>query len=158
MKKLTAALILIGALGWGAQAQTARVSTLALTGVELSRGMRGALDLSGKVNGALPGSFVISLQYNPATGKVLGGTWKLTLAQRGPGKAPKADGALYGTISGGTIGVNRQGRVESLKGLRMSLRRGAGRHAGISSGAGEADGTINPRRQHRFVGTLRLQF
>jgi hypothetical protein len=157
MKKLTAALILTTVLGLLTQAQLAKADTLALQGVEMSRGMRGVLDLSGRVSGSLPGAFQISLRYDPSTGRVLGGTWKLTVAQRAQGGARKVEGALYGTISGGTVGVNKRGRVESLKGLQMSVRRGTGRHAAVSLGSGEADGTINPRRQHRFQGTLRLQ-
>ncbi len=157
MKKLTAALILTALISLAAQAQTAKANTLALQGVEVSRGMRGVLDLSGRVSGSLPGSFQISLRYDPATGRVLGGTWKLTTGQRGQGRAPKVEGALYGTIGGGSVVTDKRGRVESLKGLQMSLRRGAGRHAGINGGGGEADGTINPRRQHRFQGTLRLR-
>lgn len=156
MKRLTAALILIGALGWSAQAQPRKPQDISLTGMEVSRGIRGSLLLVGRAGGQLPGSFEISIQYNPATRQVLGGTWKLTLTQRGGGARSKAGGALYGTVGGGAVELNGQGKVASLRGVKFNLRRGAGRYSGVRGSVGEADGTIGAHRQHPFVGKLRL--
>jgi hypothetical protein len=154
MKRLLAALILISAAGWNAQAQTA--DELSLSGVEVSRGIRGALLLVGRASGRRPGSFQVNIRYNPATGKVLGGSWKLTLMRRGPFKVPQPEGSLQGTISDGTVGLNRHGRVESLKGVRLLPEGGAGSAPRGRGVAGEAEGTFDARRRQPFSGKLRL--
>lgn len=162
MKKLTAAsimisaLVLVSAIGWRSQAQPLKARDFSLSGVEVPTGARGALGLVGRAGGPLPGSFELSIRYNPVTGEVGGGTWKFMLEGRDKGGRPHAEGTIYGTVDGGTVELNRHGKVESLKGVRMSLRRGAGRYSGVSGAVGEVEGTIAARRRHPFVGRLRF--
>ena len=138
-------------------AAAAKSYHLTLEGVEVSGGARGTLALVGKAGGPLAGSFEVSLRYNPVTGEATGGTWKLTVAPRGRGERG-AQGALAGSVEGGIVRLGENGKVESAEAVRLVVRRGAGGYSGVTAGAGELEGTLNPRRPHPFAGALRLSF
>lgn len=140
------------------QAQTIKSHELSLRGVAVPSSTRGTIVLVGKSEGTISGSFEISIWYNPVTNKVIGGTWKVTIPQRGHGGASKAQGALAGSVTDGTVMLDMHGRVNSIEGVQITIRRGAGQYSRIARGSGKFSGSLNPRRQHPFVGQLNISF
>lgn len=141
-----------------AQAQAIKSHDLSLTGVAVTSSARGALILVGKSEGPLKGSFEMSIWYNPVTNQVTGGTWKLTIPRPGRDGASKVQGALAGSIKGGTVTLDEHGRVSSFEGVQINIRRSAGQYSRIAKGSGKFSGTFNSRRQHPFVGQLNVSF
>jgi hypothetical protein len=161
MKQLTAAIgiVLATLMIVSSPARAAKSYNLSLRGVEVSGGARGTLTLVGRMSGSLPGSFEMTIRYNPATNAITGGTWKLTVAQQGRGRrASVAQGALAGSIEGGVVKLDKHGKANSVEGVRLKIKRGAGDYASVAGGAGEFGGTLNLRRPHPFAGELRISF
>ena len=104
------------------QTQTIKSHDLSLKGVVVVSSTRGALTLVGKSEGPLKGSFEMSIWYNPVTNAVTGGTWKLTVPRPGRDGASKAQGALAGSIKGGTVTLDEHGRVSSAEGIQINIR------------------------------------
>ena len=140
------------------QAQVVKSHDLSLKGVAVPGVARGTIMLVGKSEGSLPGSFEISIWYNPVTNKVIGGTWKVTVPQQGHSGASKAQGALAGSVAGGTVTLDKNGRVNSFEGVQINIRRSVGQYSRIAKGSGKLSGTFNLRRQHPFVGQLNISF
>jgi hypothetical protein len=140
------------------QAQTVKNHDLSITGVAVAGSARGTLMLVGKSKGPLHGSFEMSLWYNPVTNEVTGGTWKLTIARPGAEAAAKADGALAGSITGGSITLDKHGKVNSIAGVQISIRRSMGQYSRVGKGSGKFSGTLDLRRQHPLKGELQISF
>ena len=138
--------------------RAAKSYNLSLRGMEVSGGAHGTLTLVGKSSGPLPGSFEMTVRYDPATNVVTGGTWKLTVSRQERGGACVVNGSLSGSVDGGTLKLAGRGRMDSAEGIRMTVRRGTGNYACVAAGAGELAGTMNLRRPHPFMGTLRVSF
>jgi hypothetical protein len=82
-----------------------------------SRAARGTLTLVGRARGALPRSFEMMIRYNPTTNAVIGGTWKLLVAQQGRGRrASVAQGVLVGSVEGGVVKLGKNGKANSVEG------------------------------------------
>ncbi len=160
MKQLIAAIgiLLASWMTVTAQAQAVRSHNLSLKGVAVPGSARGTLLVVGKSEGSLTGSFELSIWYNPVTNEVTGGTWKLILPRQGRGGAAKAQGALAGSISGGSVKLDKHGKVSSAEEIEINIRRSAGNYSRIARGSGKFSGTLNLRRQHPFVGQLNISF
>jgi hypothetical protein len=160
MKQLIAAvgILLASWLTAHSQVPAAKSHNLSLRGVAVPSSARGTLTLVGKSEGPLAGSFEISIWYNPVTNEITGGTWKLMVPQQGHDKASKAQGALAGSIKGGTVTLDKHGRVNSIEGIQISIRRSVGQFSGVAKGSGKFSGTLDLRRQHPFKGELHLLF
>ena len=156
---IAAAAILLGLwMNANSQAQAMKSHDLSLKGVVVPSNARGTLMLVGKSEGSLSGSFEMSIWYNPVTNKITGGAWKLIVPQQGRDGAGKAQGALAGSINGGTIKLDEHGRVSSAEGVQLNIGRSAGQYSRIARGSGKFNGTLNLRRQHPFVGQLNISF
>lgn len=160
MKHLIAvAAILFGSwMNAMSQAQAVKSHDLFLKGMVVPGSARGTLMLVGKSEGSLSGSFEMSIWYNPVTNKIIGGTWKLIVPQPGRDGASKAQGALAGSISGGTVKLDQHGRVSSAEGVQLNIGRSAGQYSRIARGLGKFNGTLDLRRQHPFMGQLNISF
>lgn len=160
MKRLIAVVVILLASWMTAmsQAQVMKSQDLSLKGVAVPGSSLGTIMLVGKSEGSLPGSFEISIWYNPITNKVIGGTWKVIVPQQGLGGASKAQGALAGSVTSGTVTLDKNGRVNSIEGVQMNIRRGVGQYSRIARGSGKLNGTLNLRRQNPFVGRLNVFF
>jgi hypothetical protein len=160
MKQLIAAVGILLASLMTAQTQVpaAKSHNLSLRGVAVPNSARGTLMVVGKSEGALAGSFEISIWYNPVTNEITGGTWKLIVPRQGRDGASKAQGALAGSIKGGTVKLDQHGRVSSAEGVQVNIGRGAGQYSRIARGSGKFNGTLELRRQHPFMGQLNISF
>ncbi len=160
MKHLIAAVaILLGSWITGmSQAQEMKGHDLSLKGVAAPGSARGTLMLVGKSEGSLSGSFEMSIWYNPVTNKITGGTWKLIVPQHGRDGASKAQGALAGSINGGTVTLDEHGKVNSAEGVQLSIRRSVGQYSRIAKGSGKFSGTLSLRRKDPFMGKLNISF
>ena len=115
-----------------AQAQAIKNHDLSLTGVTVTSSARGTLTVVGKSEGPLKGSFEMSIWYNPVTNQVSGGTWKLVVPRPSRDGASKAQGALSGSIKGGTVRLDEHGRVSSAEGVQINIVRSAGQYSRIA--------------------------
>jgi hypothetical protein len=160
MKQLIAAIGILLALWMTAhsQAPAAKRHNLSLRGVAVSSNTRGTITVIGKSEGPLAGSFELSIWYNPVTNEITGGTWKLIVPRQGQEGASKVQGALTGSIKGGTVKLDEHGRVSSAEGVEINIGRGAGQYSRIARGSGKLNGTLNRRRQHPFMGQLNISF
>ncbi len=140
------------------QTQVMKSQDLSLKGVAVPGTTRGTIMLVGKSEGSLSGSFEISIWYNPVTNKVIGGAWKVLVPKPGHGGASKAQGALAGSVTGGTVTLDKNGRVNSIEGVQINIQRSMGQYSRIAKGSGKLSGTFNLRRQHPFVGQLNVTF
>lgn len=160
MKHLIAAVAILLASWMTAmsQAHVVKSHDLSLKGVAVPSSARGTLTVVGKSEGPLAGSFEISIWYNPVTKEITGGTWKLIVPRQGQEGASKVQGALAGSIKGGTIKLDRSGRVSSAEGVQINIGRSVGQYSRIARGSGKFKGTIDLRRQHPFIGQLNISF
>lgn len=140
------------------QVQTVKSHELSIKGVASPGSARGTLMLVGRSEGPLRGSFEMSIWYNPVTNEVIGGTWKLTIARPGREGAAKVDGALAGSITGGSITLDKHGKVNSIEGVQISIQRSVGQYSRVAKGSGKFSGTLDLRRQHPFKGELQISF
>jgi len=160
MKQLIAAVGILLASWMTAHSQVpaAKSHNLSLRGVAVPSSARGTLTVIGKSEGPLAGSFEISIWYNPVTNEITGGAWKLIVPRQGREGASKAQGALAGSIKGGTVKLDQHGRVSSAEEVQLNIRRSAGQYSRIARGSGKFSGTLDLRRQHPFKGELHLLF
>lgn len=127
-----------------------RTQTFSLDGVEVSRGLNGSVTLSGSAKGPSSGSFEIQIRYNPATGAVTGGTWKLSFAE--------LQSTLRGGVRNGTVTLKKGGRVASLENVELAVRKASGHFAAAAGASGKLQGTINAQRPQPFAGKFSLSF
>ena len=160
MKHLIAAVaILLGSwMNANSQAQVVQSHDLSLKGMAVPGSTRGTLMLAGKSEGSLSGSFEMSIWYNPVTNKITGGTWKLMVPRQGRDGVSKAQGALAGSINGGTVTLDEHGKVNSAEGVQLSIRRSMGQYSRIARGSGKFSGTLSLRRSNPFMGKLNISF
>jgi hypothetical protein len=160
MKHLIAAIaILLGSwMNAMSQAQVVKSHDLSLKGAAVFGGAPGTLMLVGKAEGSLAGSFEMSIWYNPVTNKVTGGTWKLIVPQQGRNGASKAQGALAGSLNGGTVTFDEHGRVNSAEGVQLTIRRSVGQYSRSAKGSGKFSGTLSLRRKDPFMGKMNISF
>ena len=151
-------ILLVSSMTATSQAQTIRSRDLSLRGVAVPGSARGTIMLAGKSEGSFRGSFEISILYNPVTNEVTGGTWKWTVPQQGASGASKPQGTLAGSIAGGTVTLDKNGRVNSIEGVQISIRRTVGQFSRVTKGSGKFSGTLDLRRQHPFMGELNISF
>ena len=155
---VTIGILLVSCMTATSQVQTVKSHDLSIKGVALPGSARGTLMLVGRSEGPLRGSFEMSIWYNPVTNEVTGGTWKLTIARPAPQAAAKADGALAGSITGGSITFDKHGKMNSIEGVQISIRRSMGQYSRVAKGSGKFSGTLDLHRQHPFKGELQISF
>lgn len=160
MKHLIAAVaIVLGSwINAMSQAQVVKSHDLSLKGAAVFGSARGTLMVVGKFEGSLSGSFEMTIWYNPVTNKITGGAWKLIVPQRGRDGASKAQGALAGSINGGTVTLDEHGKVNSAEGVQLSIRRSVGQYSRFAKGSGKLNGTLSLRRKDPFMGKLNISF
>jgi hypothetical protein len=149
MNRFVFALLFTLLTGTAAAAQP-RAQNFTLDGVEVSRGLGGSVTLSGSAKGASAGSFELQLQYNPATGAVTGGTWKLAFNE--------PQGTLRGVVKSGTVTLRKGARVASLENVELVVKNASGHFEGAAGASGKLQGTLNARRPRPFAGNFSLTF
>ncbi len=130
----------------GARGFDYNVTATALRPEPLFREILFGYSFLGRTSGDLPGSLSLSMNCTPAaftpggTNEMAGGMWTLPVYSNHDGSLDSYDGALYGSVAGGTIKWDKTGTVGEFD-MSLQITGGTKDFAGLS-GKATIQGTV----------------
>jgi hypothetical protein len=158
-KHLATALLLISLAGFclNADAQAGRTHHGAFAGSGSHSQAGGETTFVGRVDDALPGYLTLTLNYD-SNNSISGGNWTLIVTGKQADGSSSEEGRLEGTLSGGSVTLNRDGAINSVSAAQLKIKSGRGTYSGVVSGQGTFEAGLAPGSRAPFDGVLTLTF
>lgn len=151
---LAAIALALAACVAAARAATAYNSTL--TGSQTASAEADGIALRLNASGDLNGMLSLTLKHDG--GRVVGGTWALTVLPPDADAASAEKGRLTGSVGGGTLTADANGVVTAASSVRLSVEGGTGEYAGVSAGGGTLSLSPDPENPTQLGGPFALDF
>lgn len=135
-----------------ARAATAYNSTLTGSQTASAEGVVLQLNASGELSGML------SLTLKHDGGRVIGGTWSLTVLPPNADASSSEKGRLTGSVGAGTLTADENGVVSSVASAQLSVQGGTGEYEHVSAGGGTISLSADTENPTRLGGQLALDF
>lgn len=139
------------------QAQTGRTHQGSFAGTVARSPEGGKANFVGQMGGDLPGYLMLTLDYD-SNRSIHGGNWTLIITKRKADGSSGEEGRMDGTLSGGSVTLNRDGQVISVNAARLTIKSGRGTYDGVVNGDGTFDATSVSGKPSPFDGLLTLTF
>lgn len=110
------------------------------------------LNASGDLHGML------RLVLKHEGGRIVGGTWALTVLPAGADASSSEKGRLSGDVAGGALTADANGVVTSVGSVQLSVQGGTGDYANVSAGGGTLSLSADPENPAMLRGPLALNF
>jgi hypothetical protein len=156
---LAAALALISLAGFclSGHAQTARTYHGSFAGSSSRSQASGEITFVGQVDNARPGYLLLTINYD-ANNSINSGKWTLVVTGKKADGSSSEEGRLEGTLSGGSVTLNRDGTVTSVQTAQLIIKSGSGTYSGVNNGQGTFEASSVPDNSPPFNGVLTLTF